>query len=290
MCHCLAISSQCSPMLLPVARLATLGMCRPKSFQRKSREPVDAVAETARRPEPADPVRHALRQSDLHAAHALHAAAQREIDVLAEHARGFEHRDHAGGTGEHGAERGRRLIDARIDHDLAGDVAPSEIGHYRSPYDEVGARARGQLRRHRFRDGNGQADGIEIAQSAIDARKGRANTGYKPGRHAGLAIGSLSVPSAATVAALEPLAVARELLLELFAALLGDRHALRLVLVERLCRLHAGDVVATEDVRKLLRAKAIEPRASPASSAPCAAPPRTSRAPRRSRRAASTRK
>src|SRR5690349_4267481 len=70
-------------------------------------------------------------------------------------------------------------------------------------------------------------------------------------------LSALAVPAARAVLAVETLAVAGELLLQLLAALLGHRHAPRLVLVEGQRRVHARDVVAPERIGQLLRAEPV---------------------------------
>jgi hypothetical protein len=73
--HCFAISSQCSPMLLPVARFFTAGTCRPKSFQRNS------PRRSMRSPKVRDWLSRAASgealPGDLHAAHRSRCAARR---------------------------------------------------------------------------------------------------------------------------------------------------------------------------------------------------------------------
>src|SRR5260221_570598 len=66
------------------------------------------------------------------------------------------------------------------------------------------------------------------------------------------------LPSLASVLALEALAVARELPLELLASLLRHTQAPRLVLVERKCGVDACDIVPPKCVGELLGAKAID--------------------------------
>jgi hypothetical protein len=182
MFHCFAISSQCSPMLFPVARFFTAGMCSRTSLQRNSpRRSTFSPNERAcekRRMKSERPWRSPIC-TRLMLSTPPHIAT---IAPVAEHARGLEHRDHAGGAREHGRERRRGGIELRLHHELARDIAPVQARHHGAPHEEVGTIARRELRGHRLRHGNRQLERVAAAQRAVDARERRAQPANEPRR------------------------------------------------------------------------------------------------------------
>jgi hypothetical protein len=169
-------------MLLPVARFLMLGHAQLHVGGLDLEETVDALAERARLAESPEPVGHALRETDLHPAHAFNAAAERQMPILAEHASGLEYGDHRRGTGEDGREGWRREVELRLRHHLARDVAPAEVGRNGSPDHEVGTISGCELTGHRLRDRDGKGRRVERAKGAVDLRERSAYSGYQP-RH-----------------------------------------------------------------------------------------------------------
>jgi hypothetical protein len=144
---------------------------------------VHARAESAGLRHSPDPVGKALPQRDLHPAHALNAAAERQVPVLPQHSRRLEHGHHAGGAREDGRERGCGRRQFGIHHQLAGDVAPAEVGRDATPDDEVRAVTGGELRGHGLRHRDREVERVEVPEASVHAGERAANARREPCGH-----------------------------------------------------------------------------------------------------------
>ena len=79
----------------------------------------------------------------------IFAADQRQVQpAAADHARGLDHAHETGRAGEYGGEGRDGRFQARLEHQLAGDVGDGRLRDHLAPDNEVRSRAR----RHRLGD------------------------------------------------------------------------------------------------------------------------------------------
>src|SRR6266545_194184 len=156
MLQAFAISSQCSPMLLPVARFLTSRICR-----RISR---------------------ALRSLNDARRWAIERAWEKR---RSRSERFFERRHHARRAGEHGRKRRNGPVQARVDLNFARDIRVAEVGNHRAPDEEIGPdsfahappRARegscgyGLEPGHRAHHRHRELDGAEPGERPVHPRK-----------------------------------------------------------------------------------------------------------------------
>ena len=143
-------------------------------------EQAKALRYRARLRKAPQPVGKILREPDLHAAHALHAADEGELlAAVPEHPCRLESRDHARRAGEHSGKRRDGLIQARLDLHLARDVRIAEVRNHRPPDDQVRLH-RGPRPGHRPHDRQRELHCIEPGERAVHARERRAQAGGEP--------------------------------------------------------------------------------------------------------------
>src|SRR5579862_192655 len=253
MCHCLAISSQCSPMLLPVARFATAGMCRPKSFQRKSvtlsmRSPklraVPSLRIQSDMPCVSPICTRLMLSTPPHNARSISLpsipAASNTATMLVEHASTVLKAGVAWSMPASITSSRAMLLQPRF-----GATVPHTTRSGREPAGSCAAIA--------FATGTESASASSLRSGPSTRAKGERTPDTSQ-----VVMSISSFPSPAAVPALEALAVARELLLQLLAALLRVGHAPPLVRIELERRVDARDVMAPESVREFLGAKTVD--------------------------------
>ena len=124
-----------------------------------------------------NPVRKRRAEPQLNPAQTIDAADKGEVARGAiDHTGGLEHPHHAGRASHDRGKRRNRRIDSGIHQNLAGDVAPRQIGDDVSPDGKIGLAAVEQPNHvldHRDRHRNG----VKLCERTIDFGKWRANAG-----------------------------------------------------------------------------------------------------------------